>query len=163
MANRAVKRNIQTLQNELALIQGQVSIKGPFGGVGSSIQVNGLTGSLPTLLSGSSPNQFASQFTVQRVQSGSYLLLMKDVWPKLLSVQLTPGVASGSTDVKWGVMQAIDAPARWDLTGSAGSQAQAGFNQLGFILVNSGSTLADPLAGETVVVNVALALANSTV
>lgn len=163
MSNRAVKRNIATLQNELQFIEGQIVVKGPFGGVGSSLLVNGLTGSLPTVLSGSSPNQFASQYTVTRVQSGSYLLQLGSLFPRLLDVQLTMGVASGSNDVYWDVRQATDAPARWDLTGSAGNQAQGGVNQIGFVLIKSGSTLADPAASETLTVNVSLAMANSSV
>lgn len=155
MANRAVKRNIQTLQNELAFVEGQIVFAGPYGGVSSSISVQGLTGSLPTVLSGSSPNQFVSTFTVTRVQSGSYLVKLADAWPKLLDVQLTMGVASGTNDLNWSAKQATDAAPRYDTTGSAG------FNQLGLLLIKSGSTLADPVAGETLTVNVSLALANS--
>jgi hypothetical protein len=157
MANRAVKRNIQTLQNELALMQGQIVFTGPYGGVGSSIAVNSLTGSLATVLSGSSPNQFTSQFTVKYVSSGSYAINLANVWPKLLSVQLTPGVNGTASDVSWDVLQNTATAPRSDTTGSAG------INQLGILLVKSGSTVADPLAGESVTVNIALALANSSV
>jgi hypothetical protein len=163
MANRAVKRNIQTLQNELALLEGQIVISGPYGAPGSSILVNGLTGSLPTVLSGSSPNQFSSQFTVTRVQSGSYILSLKDVWPRLLACQLTLG-ASGSQMTSWSVQQDTGVPPRFDTTSSAGMN-QVGFRLLsGSVSADGGRVLADPSGSiNALTVNVSLALANSDV
>lgn len=161
MANRAVKRTIGTLQNELTYFEGQIVITGPYGAPGSSILVNGLTGSLPTLLSGSSANQFTSQFTVNRFQSGSYALNLKDVWPKLLSAQFSLG-ASGSQLPTWFVEHDSGVPGRSDVTGSAGC------NQVGFRLM-SGSTTANPTLADpsgsinAMTINVSLAFANSTV
>lgn len=142
MAGRAVKRDIATLQNELFFTEGQINITGPHGGVGSSITVNGLTGSAGT--------------PVTWVSSGSYVLALHDTWVKLLSVQLTPGVNGLAGDVGWSVFQNTATAQRSDTTSAAGC------NQVGFVLVKSG-TLTDPGVGETITFNVSLALANSSV
>lgn len=168
MANRAVKRDISTLQNELFLCYGQVILSASNGVPQTAITVNGLTGTLPTLLSGSSPNQFTSQYAVLRNGSGSYSIQMQDVWPRLLSAQFTLGTSgsiAGAAPQHSGfkVFQNTTQQARYDTTSSSG------VNAVGFSLVSgsnndtAGFILKDPTGGLPLVINVSLAFANSSV
>lgn len=173
MANRAVKRDASTLQNELFMCVGQIIISGTTTGVTQTgVTVNGLSGSLPTVLSGSSPNQFSSQYAVVRNVSGSYSIQMADVWPKLLCATFTLG-SSGSQGLNAGAMavpahagfkviQDTSGPTRWD------SPLLGGVNKVDFTLLSgsqndsAGYIAKDPL-GKPLVVDVALWFANSTV
>lgn len=161
MANRAFKRQIATLDTELVLINGQVILSSSGGGIGqSNILVNGLTGSLPTVLSGSSPNQFNSTFTVQRVTSGSYRVKLADVYAKLQRVELCIGFSGSSapTYMGYGVIHDTGVPGRYDTTSSSG------FNQFGFTIVNnaSGSFSAVDPTSTPLTINISLALANTS-
>lgn len=165
MASRAWKRNISTLQNEQVTIDGQVVITGSFGGVGSGINVNGLTGSVLTQLSGSVPGQFTTALAVTWNQSGSYTINLADVYPRVLSVNLTPGFSQtqvSSGDINWDTSHVI-LSSSVSTRHSSSLAGATGVDQIGFILLKSGSALADPLPGNAVTVNVNMVFANSQI
>jgi hypothetical protein len=167
MANRAFRRDSCTLQNEQVIIEGQIVLSSSAGGVVQGrISVNGLTGSLPTVISGglnSSPNTTVSQYTVQRVQSGSYILFLKDTYPKLLDFQVQAS-ASGSN------FSSFSARHDTGLQTNSLSALSGGVNQIGisvfsgsFLSPTGGLTLADPVGTGVLTLDIHLALANSTV
>lgn len=155
MANRAFKRDIATLQNELVLISGRVIFTPRADGIAQTdITTVGFKGLIPQVLSGSSPSQFTSQYPVVRNISGSYILKLADSYPQLLASSFEL-CASGSVIANFDTRRDTGVP----LSASA---AGTGVTQVGFALYNT-SSLADPTTAAPFEVDVILFLANSTV
>lgn len=164
MASRAVKPNVASLQNNLQLIAGNVRITGPHGGVSSSIVLQGGIGLVPQVLSGSSPTSYVDQFPVVWLGSGSYALVLADLYPQLLAATFSPGLSGSVGDLGWTVGKDISVspydPNALYGAGASGSNITS-VNRVPFFLAASGSK-ADPAAGETVEVDFHLDLANTT-
>lgn len=169
MASRAVKPNVASLQNNMQLIAGTVTMTGPYGGVSSSLSVTaGGIGLVPFVASGSSPTQFVTQGPVVWLGSGSLALILKDLYPQLLSSLLTLGLDATSSlgpvgDIDWtcGNNSGISTYNSTLASAAGVTGSAAPVNQIPIFLAKSGS-LADPVAGETVNIHFLLNLANTT-
>jgi len=148
MANRAYKRNVATLENELVLLQGVISISGSsVGGVAYPVSasiVSSLTGSSTQLTAG-----------VVHTDPGSFIIVLNDVYPRLQSAQFTLFAEPGTG------MTVVGNVSKTMMGAFAAASGSSNTSQVGFFLCSGSGGVYEPTG--SVQVHVALSLKNSTV
>jgi hypothetical protein len=148
MANRSFKRNIATLENELVLVEGTISLSGSLiGGVAYPLSCSishTLTGAIGT-----------GSVGVTHPNTGSFLIVLQDVFPRLQAAQFTL-FADAATN-----MRVVGNPNNTRMGADAVASGSSNTSQVGFYLVSGSGGVFEPTG--SVQVHVSLALKNSTV
>lgn len=151
MANRAFRRDMATLDNELIFVPGVIHVSGTTDADPTKTTVtHTLTGTLGT-----------GSIGVQHNASGSFLIVMKDVYPRKQFFGATVASYTGLNDLF--VVEDLYTTKMGALAYASGSNAtngEGGTSQVGFKIIN-GSSVYEPTG--SIDVNVLLVLKNSSV